>query len=142
MIDDKWMGATTDVVKIDVTREMIALYVKAIHEDSSIYTNVECARRLGYVDIPAPPTLPIIFWKYIDIPWLRETGPVIHGKQRFCYDQPLLANFTYYCSIKLNELRMKKSKQGMMQVANHELVITYNHCIHATAFTTLILFEK
>jgi hypothetical protein len=142
MIDEKWTGATSEVVKITVTREMITAYARAIHDDTSIYVDIDSAKIAGYHDIPAPPTMPIIFWSFIKIPWLEDVGPVVHGKQRFSYEHTLVANRTYDCVIQLKDVKEKKSRREIMQRSNHELIISYNDCIHATARTTLIIFKK
>ena len=142
MIDQKWEHATTEAVKISITSEMIASYAKAIHEDALIYYDKQVAIAAGFKNIPAPPTLPIIFWQFINVPWLKDAGAIIHGKQQFHYEQPLLANRTYDCSIHLKDITKKQSKKGMMQLSTHELMIKFEDQIHATAITTLIIFEE
>ncbi|MFC0470886.1 MaoC family dehydratase N-terminal domain-containing protein [Halalkalibacter kiskunsagensis] len=142
MIDEKWTGATSEVVKITVTREMIASYAKAIHHDNSIYVDIDSAKRAGYQDIPAPPTMPIIFWSFIKVPWLEDVGPVIHGKQCFSYEHPVVANRTYDCVIHLKDVRKRQNNCEIMQRSNHELLISFNDCIHASIRTTLLIFKK
>ncbi|WP_227939279.1 FAS1-like dehydratase domain-containing protein [Alkalihalobacillus deserti] len=142
MIDQIWAGESTKPVKITVTREMIAAYANSIQTDLEIYVDIEFAKRAGYDDIPAPPTMPVIFWQYFDVPWLQDAGPLIHRKQSFHYVEPLLASRTYVCSIQLLSVKKKQNKHGMMQLSNHKLNVAYNDCIHATAITTLIINEK
>ncbi|MFC0562173.1 FAS1-like dehydratase domain-containing protein [Halalkalibacter alkalisediminis] len=142
MIDEIWDGSFTKPIKITVTREMIAAYAKSIDIDSEIYVDIEFAKKAGYDNIPAPPTMPIIFWQYFDVPWLQDAGPLIHRKQRFLNVEPLLASRTYVCSIQLLNVKKKQNKHGMMQLSNHKLIVSYNDCIHATAITTLIIKEK
>ncbi|WP_332694346.1 FAS1-like dehydratase domain-containing protein [Halalkalibacter lacteus] len=142
MIDETWTGATSEVVKITITREMIASYTKAIDDDTSIYVDIASAKKAGYQDIPAPPTMPIIFWSFINVPWLEDVGPVVHGKQSFSYEHTLIANRTYDCVIHLKDVKKKQINREIMQRSNHELLLSYNDCIHATARTTLLIVKK
>lgn len=141
MISENWLKATSEKVEITLTTEMIQTYAKAIGETELLYKDLEVAKSLGYQDIPAPPTLPIIFWQFIDVPWLENVGPVIHGKQRFLYKETLIANRNYDCMIQLTNLTYKMSKNRRMQRSEHELSIYRKNKLHATAVSTLIIFD-
>lgn len=142
MINEKWETATTEPVTIRLTREMITSYANAIHLGEPIYSEIEAARSVGFQDIPAPPTLQIIFWQYFDVPWLKDVGTIIHGKQRFQTKEALIANRTYDCTIELKRITIKQTHNRCMQLSDHELIIKYIGNIHATALSTLIIFEN
>ncbi|WP_368504954.1 MaoC family dehydratase N-terminal domain-containing protein [Alkalihalophilus sp. As8PL] len=142
MITEKWLHSQTKPIEITLTREMIKSYADAICNENELYTNVEAAKQASYEDIPAPPTMPFIFWQYLEVPWLDDVGVLVHGKQAFSYDQPLIANQTYQCSIQLLSLKTKVNKRGPIQIAEHQLSIHYNGVVHANALSTLVILPK
>lgn len=142
MINHKWEKAITEPIKIHLSRKMIKSYASAIQLAEPIYSEIEAARSIGFQDIPAPPTLQIIFWKYFEVPWLKDVGTIIHGKQRFQTIESLIANRTYDCTIELKKITIKQAKKRCMQVSEHELMIKYKGSIHAKALSTLIIFEN
>ena len=142
MIDEKWLFAKTDLVELTLTYEFIANYASSIHEVNPIYFNKQAAINAGFSDVVAPITMPIIFWQYIDVPWLKNIPVVIHGKQNFSYKEPLLANQTYHCEIQLTNIQTKERKKGSrMQVADHELNVYHNDKVCGTFVSTLLIME-
>lgn len=61
-------------------------------------------------DLIAPATMPIIFWQFFDIPWLKTDAPLIHGTQQFTYQEPITAGMILDCELFLT--RMDKKKLG------------------------------
>ncbi|WP_034625977.1 FAS1-like dehydratase domain-containing protein [Halalkalibacter okhensis] len=139
MIDQKWTGARTETINATITREMIASYVNTIHDNTPIYVNIDAAKMAGYDDIPMPPTMPIIFWSFINVPWLDGIESVVQTKQHFSYIYTLVANRTYQCIIRLLDLKDVHSKNSSMQRSTHELIISYNGSIQARACTTILI---
>jgi hypothetical protein len=142
MINEKWEKITSETINILLTRDMIRSYASSIHLEEAIYFDIEEAQKDGFQDIPAPPTLPIIFWQHIDVPWLKDAGTILHGKQRFQTNEALIANRSYECVVMLKQISTKKTKNCLMQLSDHELIIKYKGCVHATALSTLIILEK
>lgn len=142
MIDEKWLFTRTERIELTLTRELIKNYALAIHEDNPIYFDQQAAIAAGYSDVVAPITMPIIFWQYIDVPWLKNIPVVIHGKQNFSYHEPLIANRTYHCDIQLTNLQNKERKDGsLMQVADHKLHVYFNDQVCGTFVSTLLIME-
>ncbi|MGY3839272.1 FAS1-like dehydratase domain-containing protein [Bacillus atrophaeus] len=120
-------GMKTDPFCIEVTKEMVKKFAKSISfpEDDTL----------------VPPTLPIIFWNEVEINWLSEfTKPVIHGKQAFSYQQPILIGEVYTCVITLKKITEKQGKRGRMFILEHELEGRQGTSLHFTSSTTLIVY--
>lgn len=142
MIDEKWLMAKTEQVQFTLTRKQIRNYAKAIHEENPIYFDKDEAQRAGYADVVAPITMPTIFWQYVDVFWLKDVPIIIHGKQNFKYEVPLVANETYECDIQLTNLQTKKRKNGTtMQVADHLLTVRKQNIVCGTFLSTLLIME-
>jgi len=60
-------GLETDTVAIQITREEVHHYCKAIGEKNPIFHNPDAARKAGYSDVVLPAAYPVLFWKYIHI---------------------------------------------------------------------------
>ncbi|WP_078551829.1 FAS1-like dehydratase domain-containing protein [Alkalihalobacterium alkalicellulosilyticum] len=141
MIDEKWLKQTTKPFTLKVTREMVSTYASAILLEDEQYFDIAVATHLGYDDIPAPATFPMMFWQHIEIPWLA-TQRVIHGKQEFSYVTPIVANQIYQAVITLQQFSYKQTKSGLMQVSEHELIISTNEKVIASAISTLLIMEE
>lgn len=77
-------------VRITITEEMVQDYEKIFGKQ-----------------IRLSPTFPMIFYKYIPIPWKYENNP-IHRKQKCMYQNPLQLGHTYECHVVLD----RKMKRG------------------------------
>lgn len=86
----------------------------------------------------APSTMPIIFWQEFDIPWLKKARALIHGTQRFSYEEPLTAGMLLDCELTLTNVEEKVGKQGMLTFLTHTLVCKRNDNLIVTAETVLI----
>ncbi|MCP8967691.1 MaoC family dehydratase N-terminal domain-containing protein [Ectobacillus ponti] len=83
-----------------------------------------------------PPTLPFLFWKLIEVPWLQHAGPIIHGEQSFIYRQPLQLNQTYTVVISLTASREKGNRRFLY----HELEVRdTDGCVAAICSSTFIV---
>ena len=128
-------GFTTDTVAINVTRDDIRHYAKAIGEENPIFHVLQAAQDAGFDDLVLPVTYPTLFWKRIDIPWLEDQSPVIQTDQEFEYEEALVANQMYICQITVLKVRQK----GKKLFSKHELRINQDWKIIATSNTTLML---
>lgn len=137
MIEQNWLMEKTKPVEIMVTRKQITDYAEAIQEKNRMYYDLEAARQNGYSDIPVPITMPIIFWQYIDVPWLENISVLIHGKQRFSYERALVANTIYQCHIQLTNLQQNQH----VQISEHRLTIEHQGMLCGTAVSTLLIME-
>lgn len=134
-----FIGKKTETVSIIIPRNIVREYAETVGLSLDIYTDVEKAREAGYPDLVLPATYPVLFWRYVKIPWLDLNLPLIHGKQSFSYNEPLVANQTYDCFIQLTDVSEKEKGNFLLQFLTHRLVITKNGDEAATATSVLIL---
>src|SRR5262245_15509755 len=80
-----------------VGREKIREFARAIGATDAEYHDPAAARALGYADVVAPPTFPVIITmasgrQITDDPELgMDYRRVVHGDQRFAYTRPVVA---------------------------------------------------
>jgi hypothetical protein len=111
MVDRSWEGSRTDFVEVTVTEEMVKNLAEALNDKTAIFYSSEEAKMEGFSNIPAPITMPFLFWKFVHVPWLNNVGPLIHGEQAFSYQEPIFAGKTYRCSVYLKKVLIKGNKQ-------------------------------
>ena len=81
----------------EVGREKIREFAEAIGDDNPVYRDRAAAQALGYSDVIAPPTFPIVVTMrasalVIGHPDLGlDYSRVVHGEQRFSYVRPVQA---------------------------------------------------
>ncbi|BBH65979.1 UPF0336 protein [Actinoplanes sp. OR16] len=86
-----------------VGREKIREFARAIGATDAEYHDPEAARALGYTDVVAPPTFPVVFTmassrQIISDPALGlDYTRVVHGDQRFAYSRPVVAGDALVC---------------------------------------------
>ncbi|MGX6602872.1 FAS1-like dehydratase domain-containing protein [Micromonosporaceae bacterium Da 78-11] len=86
-----------------VGREKIRDFARAIGAENAEYLDPEAARALGYADVVAPPTFPVV----ITMPASRQIiqdealgldyTRVVHGDQKFVYTRPVVAGDELVC---------------------------------------------
>lgn len=86
-----------------VGREKIREFATAIGATDAAYHDPEAARALGYPDVVAPPTFPMVVTlaasnQFIDDPALGvDYSRLVHGEQRFAYTRPVVAGDELVC---------------------------------------------
>src|SRR5690349_23118510 len=87
-----------------VGREKIREFARAIGATEREYHDPEAARAIGYADVIAPPTFPIIVTmgsshaQIVEDPELGiDYSRVVHGDQRFAYTRPIVAGDALVC---------------------------------------------
>lgn len=138
LIDKRLEGTKTDRVFITVTRENIRNYCHVIEEENQVFHDLNMAQNAGYLDFPVPAAYPTLFWQYIEIPWLTDQAAIIQTEQNFIYEQPLIANITYKCHIRLLKVRNRGNKQFLKQ----RLYIQQGETVSATSDTTIVLQKE
>ena len=79
----------------EVSRVKIREFAEAIGDPNPVYRDPDAAKAIGYPDVIAPPTFPIVVALTVD--GLDDPGlglnftMVVHGEQRFEYRRPLHA---------------------------------------------------
>jgi acyl dehydratase len=93
-----------------VGRQKIREFADAIGADDAVYRDPAAARALGYRDVIAPPTFPIVLTaatlrQLIDDPGLGlDFTRVVHGDQRFAYARPVFAGDALTCVCTIAEI--------------------------------------
>lgn len=86
----------------------------------------------------APSTMPVIFWKTFDIPWLSKGESLLHGTQNFSYQAPITAGMMLDCEFALTSKVQKEGRQGKLTFYTHTLVCKCEDELIVTAETVLI----
>ena len=93
-----------------VSRVKIREFADAIGADDVAYRDVAEAKALGYRDVVAPPTFPIVITSaagqvIIDDPALGvDYSRVVHGDQRFAFARPIYAGDELTCVCTVEEI--------------------------------------
>jgi acyl dehydratase len=93
-----------------VGREKIREFAAAIGALDDAHHDPEVARALGYADVVAPPTFPIVVTmaanrQIVDDPELGvDYSRVVHGDQRFAYTRPVVAGDALVCVNSVDEV--------------------------------------
>jgi acyl dehydratase len=96
-----------------VGREKIREFATAIGATDAEYHDPEAARALGYPDVVAPPTFPIVVTMAANGRIMRdpELGMdytrVVHGDQKFRYVRPVVAGDTLVCVSTVEEITQR-----------------------------------
>jgi hypothetical protein len=114
--------------KLHMTAEWISHYAQSIEAPLQTING----------KLIAPTTMPIIFWRAIDIPWLKMDVPLIHGTQHFSYTAPITAGMTLDCELALTKVEKKVGRQGVLTFFTHSLVCKCGGDLIVTAETVLI----
>jgi acyl dehydratase len=93
-----------------VGREKIREFARAIGATDPEYFDPEAARAIGYADVVAPPTFPVVVTmaasrQIIDDPALGlDYSRVVHGDQKFAYTRPVVAGDALVCVNSVDEI--------------------------------------
>ena len=93
-----------------VGREKIREFARAIGATEAEYHDPEAAKALGYADVIAPPTFPVIVTmgssrQIVDDPELGvDYSRVVHGDQKFAYVRPVVAGDALVCVNTVEEI--------------------------------------
>ena len=86
----------------------------------------------------APSTMPIIFWRIAEVPWLDQEKTFLHGRQSFAYNSPLKAGSLLVCELTLTNLEKKAGSSGELTLYTHTLECMCGGDLIVTAETVLI----
>lgn len=93
-----------------VGREKIREFARAIGATDAEYHDPEAARAIGYADVVAPPTFPVVITmaasrQIVEDPALGlDYSRVVHGDQRFAYARPVVAGDELICVNTVDEI--------------------------------------
>jgi acyl dehydratase len=95
----------------EVGREKIREFADAIGDHNPAYRDVDAARALGYPDVIAPPTFPVVLSmragaQVVGDPELGlDYSRVVHGEQRFVYVRPVRAGDRLTVTVTVENIR-------------------------------------
>ena len=125
----------------EVGREKIREFADAIGDSSPVYRDPEAARALGYPDVIAPPTFPIVLSmraaaQVVSDPELGlDYSRVVHGEQRFLYARPVRAGDRLTVTVSVESIR---SAGGNDLLTTRGDVATVDGEQVLTAYSTLV----
>jgi acyl dehydratase len=110
-LDPSFVGRTyPPSAPYQVGREKIREFARAIGADDPAYHDPSAARDLGYPDVVAPCTFPVVVsmaagQRIIDDPALGiDYSRVLHADQRFAYTRPVVAGDELVCVSAVEEI--------------------------------------
>jgi len=111
MLDPSYAGHTyPPAVPYLVGREKIREFALAVGAAHPAYLDPEAARAIGYPDVIAPPTFPIVLAgagldAMVSDPGLGlDFSRVVHGEQRFTYTRPVYAGDRITCTTTIEQI--------------------------------------
>ena len=122
MIDPSFVGRSYPATPVyEVGREKIREFAEAIGDYQPAYVDPAAARALGYADVIAPPTFPILLtlpagWQVSDDPDLGiDYTRVVHGEQKFVPVRPITVG---------DRLQVVVTIEAIRSAAGNDLVST------------------
>jgi acyl dehydratase len=121
-LDPSFIGRTYPPTEpYEVGREKIREFADAIGDNNPVYRDRAEAEKLGYPDVIAPPTFPVVLSmragaQIIADPALGlDYSRVVHGEQRFVYTRPVRAG---------DRLVVVASVENIRAAAGNDLITT------------------
>jgi acyl dehydratase len=119
----------------EVGKEKIREFADAIGDDNPAYRDRAAAQALGYPDVIAPPTFPIVVSMRAAAQVVRDPGlgldysKVVHGEQRFIYTRPIVAGDVLQVRVVVDSIRSAAGNdllttRGEVSTLAGELVVT------------------
>jgi acyl dehydratase len=125
----------------EVGREKIREFADAVGDDHPAYRDRAAAAALGYPDVIAPPTFPVVMSmraaaQIIADPELGlDYSKVVHGEQRFSYRRPVRAGDVLQVSVTVQSIR---SVAGNDLITTRGEISTLDGELVVTAYSTLV----
>ena len=130
----EFIGLPTSKGTLVVERAPVALFARAVGDESDIYQNAEVAHGAGFDGIPAPPTYGFSIqnwgkWAELQPPdatperdpmaelmggLLSKGGMVLHGEQEFTYHRPIVAGDRLTSATEVVDYYAKESGERTM----------------------------
>jgi acyl dehydratase len=145
-LDQSFVGRTYPPTRPhEVGREKIREFAEAIGDTNPAYYDHEAAKDLGYPDVIAPPTFPVVVAmrandQVIFDPALGlDYSRVVHGEQRFVYSRPVRAGDRLVTVVTVEDIRTTAGNhiittRGDISTEDGEHVVT--------AYSTLVARGK
>jgi len=124
-----------------VGREKIREFARAIGATEAEFHDPEAAKALGYPDVIAPPTFPVVVTmsssrQIIEDPELGlDYSRVVHGDQKFAYVRPVVAGDALVC---VNSVEEITARGGLDFLTTRTVVTTESGEPVLTAWSKLV----
>jgi acyl dehydratase len=142
-LDSSFLGRTyPPTPPYEVGREKIKEFAEAIGDPNPVYRSRAAAQELGYEDVIAPPTFPIILTlraghQVIHDPELGvDYSRVVHGEQRFVHNRPVRAGDLLQVVVTVADIR---AAAGNDLVSTRSEVSTVAGELVTTAYSTIVV---
>jgi acyl dehydratase len=125
-----------------VSREKIREFADAINDPNPAYRDVAAAQALGYRDVVAPPTFPIVLTLPAGGQFIRDPeagvdySRVVHGEQRFVHSRPVVAGDELQVTLTIDDIRVAA---GNELITNRSEVRTVDGELVSTAYATIVV---
>jgi len=125
-----------------VGREKVREFAKAVLAEDRLHHDVEYAKSLGFSDVVAPPTFPVVLQDATLQQLLKHPGAgidfsrVVHGDQKFEYSRPLVAGDDVVAQLRVTKVQ---SLGGHSMVTSETAVTTLDGEHVVTAISTLVV---
>jgi acyl dehydratase len=125
----------------EVGREKIREFADAIGDDNPAYRDRAAAQALGYPDVIAPPTFPIVLTmkaagQIVADPALGlDYSRVVHGEQRFAYTRPIRAGDVLRVTSKVDAIRAAAGND-LLTTRGDVTTVDGEHVV--TAYSTIV----
>lgn len=128
----------------EVSREKIKEYARAIKDENPAYFDPEVAKQLGYPEVIAPPSFPMIISleaerQVVHDPGLgaRDQVRFVHREQRFAYRRPIVAGDVITATVRIASI----NAIGNNDVITFETTIATPEGEHVcTASSTFVMY--
>jgi acyl dehydratase len=129
LIDKTFIGTETPARSIQVEKYPIRFFALAIGETNPIHTDETAAKAAGYRSLVAPPTFAFCLNNMCAdarSTLFRDMGVrmerILHGEQRFTYQQPIVAGDTLTFRSKIADIYDKKD--GLLEFIAQETTVS------------------
>jgi acyl dehydratase len=125
----------------EVAREKIREFADAIGDDNPVYRDQDAARALGYPDVIAPPTFPVVMSMQAGVQVISDPelgldySKVVHGEQKFSYRRPVRAGDVLQVTVSVESIR---SAAGNDLITTRGDIATVDGELVVTAYSTLV----
>jgi acyl dehydratase len=143
-VDQSYVGRVyPPTAPYEVGREKIREFANAVNDPNPVYRDRTAAQALGYSDVIAPPTFPIVLTLPAGQQFLFDPDSgvdyarVVHGEQRFVHERPIRAGDVLHVVLTIDAIRVAAGndlitmRSEVRTVAEDELV--------ATAFAVIVV---
>jgi acyl dehydratase len=112
-VDQSYIGRVyPPTTPYEVGREKIREFAEAINDAHPVYRDRAAAQALGYPDVIAPPTFPVLLTLkaghqvITDPDFGIDYSRVVHGEQRFVHHRPVTAGDVLQVVVSVEDIRV------------------------------------